>query len=198
MEFNFITGLETKIEKFPTATELWNRLTLIEPVKRLITVQLSQYAKETIQTMFPSANDFKSHWNNLEEREQIIEQLKNNGISIDQLMEISKQSEADPFDLLCFVAYDLKPKTRKQRAELLGKNKADFLLQYSEKAQQVLQMILKKYFDFGLNQIHPDIISAEPINQKGNKMEIVNEFGGIDIYKQAIEQLQTLLYAEAA
>ena len=65
MEFNFITGLETKIEKFPTATELWNRLTSIEPVKRLITVQLLQYAKEIIQTMFPSANDFKSHWNNL-------------------------------------------------------------------------------------------------------------------------------------
>jgi len=100
--------------------------------------------------------------------------------------------------LLCFVAYDLKPKTRKQRAELLKKNKTDFFLQYSEKAQQVLQMVLEKYVDFGLNQIRPDIISAEPINQEGNEIEIVNEFGGIDKYKQAIEQLQTLLYAEAA
>ncbi|MEJ7680723.1 MAG: DEAD/DEAH box helicase family protein [Segetibacter sp.] len=172
---------------------------IIDPVTgRLITVQLSQYAKEKIQTMFTSANDFKSHWNNLEERQQIIEQLENKGISIEQLMEITKQKEADPFDLLCFVAYDLKPKTRKQRAELLEKNKADFFLQYSEKAQQVLQMILEKYVDFGLNQIRPDIISAEPINQKGNEIEIVNEFGGIDKYKQAIDELQKLLYAEAA
>ncbi len=77
----------------------------------------------------------------MEERKQIIEQLENNGISIEQLMEITKQKEADPFDLLCFVAYDLKPQTRKQRAELLKKNKTDFFLQYSEKAQQVLQMI---------------------------------------------------------
>ena len=172
---------------------------IIDPVTgRLITVQLSQYAKEKIKTMFPSANDFRSHWNNLEERKQIIEQLENNGISIEQLMEITKQKEADPFDLLCFVAYDLKPKTRKQRAELLKKNKTDFFLQYSEKAQQVLQMILEKYVDFGLNQIRPDIISAEPINQKGNEIEIVNEFGGMDKYKQAIEELQKLLYAEAA
>ena len=33
LEFNFITGFETKIEKFPTASELWNRLNSIEPVK---------------------------------------------------------------------------------------------------------------------------------------------------------------------
>ena len=172
---------------------------IIDPMTgRLITVQLSQYAKDKILTMFPNASDFKSHWNNLEERQQIIEQLENQGISIEQLMEITKNKEADPFDLLCFVAYDLKPKTRKQRAELLKKNKTDFFLQYSEKAQQVLQMVLEKYVDFGLNQIRPDIISAEPINQEGNEIEIVNEFGGIDKYKQAIEQLQTLLYAEAA
>lgn len=169
---------------------------IIDPVTgRLITVQLSQYAKEKIKTLFPSVNDFRSHWNNLEERKQIIEQLENNGISIEQLMEITKQKEADPFDLLCFVAYDLKPQTRKQRAELLKKNKIDFFSQYSEKAQQVLQMILDKYIDFGLNQIRPDIISVEPFTQQGNTIEIVNEFGGFDQFKKAIEEIQTLLYA---
>lgn len=172
---------------------------IIDPVSgRLITVQLSQYAKEKISTMFPSANDLKSHWNNLEERKQIIEQLENNGISIEQLMEITKQKEADPFDLLCFVAYDLKPKTRKQRAELLKKNKQEFFSHYSEKAQNILQMILEKYVDYGLNQIRPDIISVEPFSQEGNTIEIINEFGGMGKYKNAIEELQKLLYAEAA
>lgn len=172
---------------------------IIDPVSgRLITIQLSQYAKEKMITMFPSANDFRSHWNDLQERKQIIEQLENNGISIEQLMEITKQKEADPFDLLCFVAYDLKPKTRKQRAELIKKNKSDFFSQYSEKAQHVLQMILEKYVDYGLNQITPDIISVEPFTQEGNTIEIVNEFGGMDKYKRAIEELQKLLYTEAA
>jgi type I restriction enzyme, R subunit len=87
---------------------------IIDPVTgKLMTVQLSQYAKEKIETMFPSANDFRSHWNNLTERNLIIEKLENMGISIEQLMEITNQKEADPFDLLCFVAYNLKPKTRK-------------------------------------------------------------------------------------
>ena len=172
---------------------------IIDPITgKLVTIQLTQYAKDKITTMFPSANDFKSHWNNLEERKQTIEQLENFGISIDQLMELTNQKEADPFDLLCFVAYDLKPKTRKQRAELLQKNKPDFFSLYSEKAQHVLQMILQKYVEFGLNQIRPDIISVEPFTQEGNTMEIVKEFGGVDKYKKALEDLQKLLYIEAA
>jgi len=146
---------------------------------KLRTVQFTQYAKEQITTLFPSANELRSKWSKAEERQQIIDELENSGISIEQLMEITKQKETDPFDLLCFVAYNLKPKTRKQRAELLQKNKPDFFLLYSEKAQHVLKMILEKYVDFGLNQIRPDIISAEPIRQEGNEIEIVNEFGGI-------------------
>jgi len=165
---------------------------------KLRTVQFTQYAKEQITTLFPSANELRTRWSNSEERKEIIEQLENNGISIEQLMDITKQTDADPFDLLCFVAYNLKPKTRKQRADLLKKNKPDFFSLYSEKAQNVLQEILKKYVDFGLSQIRPDIISVDPFNLQGNLIEIVSEFGGMDKYKHAIEQLQKLLYTEAA
>ena len=165
---------------------------------KLRTVKFTQYAKEQIVTLFPSANDLRSKWSKAEERQQIIEELENIGISIEQLVEITMQEEVDPFDLLCFIAYDLKPKTRKQRAELLRKNKPDFFMLYSVKAQQILNMILEKYIYFGLNQIRPDIISADPIRNEGNEIEIVNEFGGMDNYKQAIEQLQSLLYTEAA
>lgn len=165
---------------------------------KLRTIQFTQYAKEQITILFPSANELRSRWSNSKERKEIIEQLETNGISIEQLMDITKQTEADPFDLLCYVAYNLKPKTRKERSDLLKKNKTDFFSIYSEKAQQVLILILEKYVDFGLNQIRPDIISTEPITREGNEIEIVNAFGGIDKYKQAIEQLQTLLYVEAA
>ena len=165
---------------------------------KLRTVQFTQYAKEQITTMFPSMNDFRSKWNDLQERQHILDELENNGISIEQLMEITKQQDVDPFDLLCFVAFDLKPMTRKQRADLLKKNKPDFFAHYSERAKDVLNLILEKYVDYGLNQIRPDIISVEPIAQQGNPIEIVNEFGGMDEFKKAINELQTLLYAEAA
>lgn len=165
---------------------------------RLRTVQFTQYAKEHFTTMFPSMIDFREKWNDLQERQHILEELENNGISIDQLMEITKQQDIDPFDLLCLVAFDLKPLTRKQRADLLMKNKPDFFAHYSDRAKEVLTLILEKYVDFGLSQIRPDIISVEPIAQRGNPIEIVKEFGGVDEFKKAISELQTLLYADAA
>ena len=171
---------------------------ILDASGKLRTIQFTQYAKEQIKTMFPSVNDFRSKWNDLQKRQHILDELENIGISIDQLMEITKQQEADPFDLICFVAFDLKPLTRKQRAELLKKNKPNFFAEYSDKAKQVLNMILEKYVEYGLNQIRPDIISVEPIAQQGNPIEIVNEFGGIDQFKKAIEELQILLYNNAA
>ena len=172
---------------------------IIDPISgKLKTVQLSQYAKEQITTLFSDSTDLKKAWINSEGRSKLIEELENRGISIDQLMDITKQKDADPFDLLCFVAFNLKPLTRKQRAELIRKNKEDFFKTFSEKARVILNEILEKYIDFGLNQIRPDIISVEPISKHGNPIEIVKEFGGIDEFKKTIEQLQKLLYADAA
>jgi type I restriction enzyme R subunit len=172
---------------------------IIDPVTgKLTTVQLSQYAKEQITTLFSDSSDLKNAWVNSEGRAKLIEELENRGISIDQLMEITKQKDSDPFDMLCFVAYNLKPLSRKQRADILMKNKTDFFSKYSETAKQVLNEILEKYVDFGFNQIRPDIISVEPISKHGNPIEIVKEFGGIDEFKKTIDQLQKLLYADAA
>lgn len=165
---------------------------------KLKIIEFTQYAKEQIHLMFPSFNDLKNKWLNAEERQKIFESLENKGISLEKLSEITHLEESDPFDLICFVAYDLKPLTRKQRAELLKKNKTDFFANYSEKAREILNIILEKYIEFGLNQIRPDIISVEPITQHGSPIEIVGAFGGIEQFKKAIEDLQILLYDHAA
>ena len=165
---------------------------------KLRTVQYTEYAQEQIKTMFPSVDDLRNRWNNLEDRKSIFEELDKLGISVEQLMELTKQQEADPFDLLCYVAFDLPPLTRKERAQRLRKNKTDFFTQYSESAREILNLILDKYVDYGPNQIRPDIISVEPIARQGNPIEIVGSFGGIDGFKKAIEELQTLLYTDAA
>lgn len=171
---------------------------ILDASGRLRTVQFTQYAREQMITMFSSADEFRSKWTNLNERQHIIEELENNGISIEQLVDITKHTDVDPFDLLCFVAYDLKPLTRKQRADLVKKNKQDFFAHYSEKAKIILNLILEKYIEYGADQIRPDIIAVDPIAAQGNPLEIVNEFGGVDQFKNAIERLQTLLYTEAA
>lgn len=181
-----------------TATIINETVQIVGENGKLRTVQFTQYAKEQIVTLFPTINDLRNSWNNLDQRNHIFDELKNSGITIEQLLDLTKQKELDPFDLLCYVAFDLKPMTRKQRADLLKKNKPDFFAHYSEKARDVLNMILEKYIDYGLNQIRPDIISVEPITQKGNAIEILDEFGGIEEFTKAIKELQSLLYSDAA
>jgi type I restriction enzyme R subunit len=165
---------------------------------KLRTIQFNQYAKEQITMLFTSMNEFRTKWNDLTERQHILTELETRGISMEQLTEVSKLKNCDLFDLICFVAYDLKPLTRKQRADLLLKNKPDFFADYSEKARKVLSLIIEKYVDYGLKQIHPNIVLAPPISQIGNQKDIANEFGGIDEFIKAIESLQILLYVEAA
>ena len=159
----------------------------------LITVQFTQYTKDRITTMFTDAEEFKKAWSDPYARKDIIEQLENSGISLNQLEEITQIKEADYFDLLCHVAFGMRPITRKQRAERV--KKAEKLQTYSEKDREIIQLILEKYIEFGAEELSPNIIKVHPISQKGNVMEIVNEFGGIDEFKKVLTEIQQLLYA---
>ncbi|MBV6418846.1 MAG: hypothetical protein DAHOPDDO_00056 [Ignavibacteriaceae bacterium] len=161
---------------------------------KLKTVEYSQFAKEQIKTLFHTIDELKKSWNDIERRKLLIENLEDRGLSLDQLYEITKQFDADPFDLLCFVAYDLKPKTRKERAELLRKNKPDLFNNLSEKAREVLNLILDKYIEFGYQQIQPSIIKVEPISRVGNPLEIISAFGGMENFKKSITDVQQMLY----
>ncbi len=191
-----LTGIHTG--SYGRGTD-YNIVTLIKEIsklKDLLRIRISSIEITEIDDEF--LNELKTNWNNLEQRKQIFEALEEAGISVEQLMEITNNKEADPFDLLCFVAFDLKPLTRKQRADLLKKNKPDLFQELSEKAQEILNLIIEKYIEFGPNQLTPEIIAVSPISDKGNSYEIVQEFGGIDQFKNIIEQIQTLLYTDAA
>ncbi len=166
---------------------------ILDQSGKLRTVEFTQHSKEQVTTMFTDADEFKRAWLNVDTRKQIIETLENGGISFAQLAEITQIKNADYFDLLCHVAYGMKPLTRKQRAERV--KTADKLQTYSAKAQEVIQLIIEKYIEFGADELHPNIIQVHPISTKGNVSEIVNEFGGIDQFKQALNDIQQLIYA---
>ncbi len=163
---------------------------------KLRTVQFTQYAKEQIAVLFPSVDTLRGKWSNPNDRHLIVEELENAGVSIDQLYDITKLNDTDPFDLLCFVAFDLKPKTRRERAELVRQEKPDFYLEYSEKARRVLDLIVEKYVEFGVEEIRPEIISTPPISDLGNEVEILSAFGDIENYRDALRRVQQILYLE--
>jgi type I restriction enzyme R subunit len=165
--------------------------------KRLRVVTFIEYASETVRSLWTSAAELRSRWSKAEERAAIIEALDQRGITLDQLMENAKQRDADPFDLLCYIAFNAPIRTRRERAELLRKGRRDFWETFKPEARDILNEILDKYIDYGTAQFRiPDILKVPPISKHGNVLEIAEKFGGPDILRDAIYNMQALLYVD--
>src|SRR6266513_3492301 len=84
--------------------------------KQLRVLKFTDYAAEKVRTLYPSAPELRLKWANPLERSEIIDKLAERGISFDELAETAKQPDADPFDLLCHVAFNAPLRTRRERA----------------------------------------------------------------------------------
>jgi type I restriction enzyme, R subunit len=164
--------------------------------KQLRVVKFTDYTAEKVRTLYPNAATMLTAWADPAGRPDIIAKLEERGINFDELASAMNQPDADPFDLLCHVAFNAPLRTRRERAERLRKDKKDFFDQYGPDAKAVLVELLGKYTEFGTAQfILPDALRVPPISEHGNPMEIANSFGGPDRLREAVNQLQTLLYA---
>jgi type I restriction enzyme R subunit len=164
--------------------------------KKLRMVKLTDYTGEKVREIFTSAAELRSKWGDAEERATIIETLAEKGISLEELIEISGDPEVDPFDLLCSLAFNAPRRSRRERAERLKKERKDFFDKYDTDARQVLDEILDKYIDHGTPQFKiPDILKIDPIARHGNVIEISTKFGGAENLRQALSEMQALLYA---
>jgi type I restriction enzyme R subunit len=164
--------------------------------RQLRVVRFTDYTAEKVRTLYPSAIELRSRWADPEQRSEVISLLGERGIDFEELASASKQPDADPFDLLCHIAYNAPLRTRRERADRLRKDKKDFFDQYGPEARAILSELLDKYADYGTAQfIIPDVLKVPPISEHGNVIEIANFFGGPEKLKEAVNQLQTLLYA---
>ena len=164
--------------------------------KQLRVVKFTDYTAEKVRSMYASAAALRSKWSNAEERATIIQALEERGISFAELAEAAKQPDADPFDLLCHVAFNAPLRTRRERAQLLRKEKKDFFDQYAPEARAVLDEMLDKYIDYGTAQFKiPEILRVPPISERGTIPQITALFGGAEKLRAAVTELQTLLYA---
>jgi len=165
--------------------------------KQLRVVKFTDYVSSKIRDMWPSAAELHSHWSNAEERTAILDTLAEHGISLEQLSDNTQQPDADPFDLLCHVAFNAPLRTRRERAERLRKGHADFWDYFKPEARGILNEIIEKYIEHGTAQFKiPDILKVPPILAHGNVMEISSLFGGPSQLREALYEMQNLLYAE--
>ncbi|MBI4547525.1 MAG: DEAD/DEAH box helicase family protein [Ignavibacteriae bacterium] len=164
--------------------------------KQLKVMKYTEYAAERIRTLYPNSAELRKQWANPNHRSEIIAMLEERGIDFDDLKTTAKQPDADPFDLLCHLAFNAPLRTHRERADRVKKDQREFFEKYGQDAKAILEALLDKYAEHGVAQfVIPDVLKVPPISEYGNVMEITNKFGGVEKLREAVSELQTLLYA---
>ena len=74
--------------------------------------------------------------------------------------------------------------------------KRNYFAKYSGASRQVLEALLDKYADTGVEHIEDiKILQLDPFSQIGAPIELVKGFGGKAGYAKAVHELQDELYA---
>ncbi|QXH47613.1 DEAD/DEAH box helicase family protein [Pseudomonas xanthosomatis] len=166
------------------------------PDGKLITESLRDYTRTCVKKQFASLDDFLRRWSDAEQKKAIIDELASQGVMWEALaeeVEAKRGQPLDPFDLVCHIAFDQPPLTRKDRAEQVKKR--NYFAKYSGAARQVLEALLDKYADTGVEHIEDiKILQLAPFSQIGAPIELVKAFGGKPGYQQAIQELERQLY----
>lgn len=162
---------------------------------KIITESLRDYTRKNIRTAYASLDSFLTSWKQADKKRAIVEELEQRGVIFAALNE-EIGSAFDPFDLICHVAYEQKPLTRKERAEQVKKR--NYFTKYGELARKVITALLDKYADDGVLDLeNPEIIRLDPLSKLGSPVEIIRAFGGKPAYDAAIHALTDELYKAA-
>ena len=172
------------------------RIEYLDENGKLITETLRDYSRKALTGQFASLDDFLGRWGRAERKQAIIEELTSEGLLLDPLAdEVGK--DLDPFDLICYVAFDRPPLTRRERVENVRKR--DVFAKYGDRARAVLEALLQKYQDQGiLNLDDPRNLKLAPFDKMGTPIELLKEFGGPKGFEKAARELQSALYQKAA
>ena len=183
----FVNGVDVSV--------LNERVQILDENGKLITGSLKDYTKAQVHKEFATLDDFLNKWNSSDKKQAIIDELEENGIVYENFKEeIGK--DMDIFDLILHCAYDKPPLSRKERAENVKKR--DYFTKYSEQAKAVLETLLQKYADEGIENIESlNILQVQPFNEIGSPIEIIKLFGGKQQYLNAVAELEQELYKVA-
>ncbi|NOY74400.1 MAG: DEAD/DEAH box helicase family protein [Kiritimatiellaeota bacterium] len=159
---------------------------------KLITESLKDYSRKSITKEYTSLDTFLSAWSGADKKSAVIEEPEKHGVMLDALAE-EVGRDLDPFDLICHVAWGQAPLTRQERANNVRKR--DYFGKYGERAAVVLEAMLDKYADEGIEHIEDiNVLQVYPLTRIGTPMEIVSAFGGREQFMAALKELEAQLY----
>ena len=163
---------------------------------KLITESLADYTRRTVKDEYATLDDFLRHWSDADRKAAVIDELREQGVLFEALHDRIGR-DLDAFDLISHVVYGQPPLTRRERAENVKKR--DVFTRYGPQARAVLDALLDKYADEGVNAVEDrGVLRVSPLSDLGTPLELVRPFGGRDGYDAAVQELEAALYGEVA
>ncbi len=185
------SGIKYVIDDVPVYV-IAERVQYLDGYGKLITESLKDYTRKNIKHLYSSLDEFLESWTQAGKKKLILEELEDQGVLWEALQE-EVGKDLDPFDLICHVAYGQPPLTRKERVNNVRKR--NYFAKYEEKARLVLDSLLDKYADQGIeNMEETSVLKVPPLNQFGTPVEVVRLFGGKAGYENAIRELEAEIY----
>lgn len=158
-------------------------------------LNLPYYTKQVISEQFDSMDKFLNTWSKADRKDAIIKELEEKGFPVHKLL-VAVNKECDLFDIICHVAFEQPPLTRKERANNVKKR--NYFTKHGDKAAKVIDALIDKYADEGIENIESmEVLKINPISDYGSPKEIVKSFGGKTQYQQAIKELENEIYSIA-
>ncbi|SDI57878.1 EcoAI/FtnUII family type I restriction enzme subunit R [Proteiniclasticum ruminis] len=172
---------------------LSERVQYVDKDGKLITESLIDYTKKNILEQYSRLDEFLRTWTEAEKKQAIIDELQDDGVLLEAVKQELGKTDLDDFDLICHIAYDKAPLTKKERAENVKKR--HYLYKYSDIAKQVIEALLDKYADDGIKEIEDTkVLQLKEFQKIGSPMKIVKAFGGKEAYQKAVQELENEIY----
>lgn len=172
---------------------LSERVQYVDKDGKLITESLIDYTKKNILEQYSRLDDFLRTWTEAERKQAIIDELQDDGVLLEAVRQELGKTELDDFDLICHIAYDKAPLTKKERAENVKKR--HYLYKYSDVAKEVIEALLDKYSNDGIKEIEDTkVLQLKEFQKIGSPMKIVKAFGGKEAYLKAVQELENEIY----
>ncbi|MFC0389658.1 EcoAI/FtnUII family type I restriction enzme subunit R [Muricoccus vinaceus] len=178
------------------ATIVAERIEYLDREGKLVTESLRDFTRKALRKHFTSLDAFLRRWKDADRKQALLDELADEGLPLRTIAEEIGKG-LDPFDLICHIAFDRPALTRRERAENVRKR--DVFTKYGTQARAVLDALLAKYSDEGITNLDdPQVLQITPFNSMGTPLQLIRQFGSRADFQNAVNQMQSALYEEAA
>ena len=187
------------VDKNGCSVEITHKtVSIYDPTGKLLQIEsVVDYTKENVLGQYATLDLFIEEWRNEPKKDKIKKLLLQHGIDIETIKKEQNMEDVDDFDFICYIAFNQKPLTRKERAD--GVKKQDFFNKYNGIAREVLEVLLDKYKNQGITEIvNMGVLRLDPFMKLGKPTKIVSYFGGKEGYINAVADLQDAIYNNGA